>query len=113
MNMIRKQYMVHNHSILLIKTGYCINVKSLIFVHVLKFNVTRIRGAFSIFCLFAFKARSTTLIFVECTSITFHKTRLLDDVHKVLAVFTGHKLCFGMFFSIFLIYRNTADLVIH
>ena len=44
------------------------------------------------FCSFALKARSTTLIFVEC--ITFHQTSLLDDVHKVLAVFNGHKLCF-------------------
>ena len=30
----------------------------------------RVRGAFSIFCPFAFKARSTIPIFVEC--ITFH-----------------------------------------
>ena len=37
------------------------------------------------FCPFAFKARSTTLIFVEC--ITFHQTSLLDDVHKVLVFF--------------------------
>ena len=51
-----------------------------------------LRGAFSNFCPFAFKARGTTLIFVEC--ITFHKTSLLDDVHKVLAIFIGHKLCF-------------------
>ena len=50
-----------------------------------------VRGAFSVFCPFAFKARSTRLVFVEC--ITFHKTSLRDDVHKVLAVFTGHKLC--------------------
>ena len=49
-----------------------------------------IRGAFSIFCPSALKARSTTLIFVECR--TFHQTSLLDDLHKVLAVFTGHKL---------------------
>ena len=61
-----------------------------------------LRGAFSIFCPFAFKARSTTLIFVEC--ITFHQTSLLDDVHKVLAVFTSHKLCFWYVFSIPLIY---------
>ena len=38
---------------------------------------TNIRGAFSIFCPFAFKAKSTALIFVEC--ITFHQTSLLDD----------------------------------
>ena len=50
-----------------------------------------LRGAFSNVCPFAFKARSTTLIFVEC--ITFHQTSLLDDVHKILAVFIGHKLC--------------------
>ena len=50
------------------------------------------RGAFSNFCPFAFKARNTTLIFVEF--ITFHQTSLLDDVHKVLAVSIGHKLCF-------------------
>ena len=37
-----------------------------------------VRGAFSIFCPFAFKARSTTLIYVEC--ITFHQTNLLDDL---------------------------------
>ena len=48
------------------------------------------------FCPFAFKARSTTLILVEC--ITFHQTSLLDDVHKVLVVFTGHKLCFWYMF---------------
>ena len=51
--------------------------------------ISYVRGAFSNFCPFAFKARSTTLIFVEC--ITFHQTSLLDDVHKVLAVFIGHK----------------------
>ena len=51
-----------------------------------------IRGAFNNFCPFAFKARSTTLIFVEC--ITFHQTSLLDYVHNVLAAFIGHKLCF-------------------
>ena len=34
------------------------------------------------------------------------------DVHKVLAVFTGNKF-FCMFFSIPLIYWNTADLVLH
>ena len=65
----------------------------------------------SVFLSLAFKARSTILIFVEC--ITFHQTSLLDDVHKVLTVFTGHKLCFGMFLSIPLIYWNTADLVLH
>ena len=54
-----------------------------------------IQGAFSIFCPFAFKAISTTLIFVQV--ITFHQTSLLDDVNKVLAVFTDLKLCFGMF----------------
>ena len=54
-----------------------------------------LRRAFSIFCPFAFKARSTTLIFVEC--ITLHQTSLLDDVHKVLVVFTSHKLCFYVF----------------
>ena len=70
-----------------------------------------LRGAFSIFCPFVFKARSTTLIFVVC--ITCHQTSLLDDVHNVLVVFTGHKLCFGMILSVPLIYRNTADLVLH
>ena len=68
-------------------------------------------GAFSIFCPFAFKARSTTLIFVVC--ITFHQPSLLDDVHKTLNVVTGHKLCFCMFLSVPLIYWNTADLVLH
>ena len=50
------------------------------------------RGAYSIFCPYAFKVRSTTLIFLEC--ITFHQASLLklDDVHKVVAVFTGHRL---------------------
>ena len=56
-----------------------------------------IRGAVSNFCPFAFKVRSTTLIFVEC--ITFHQTSLLDDVHKVLAVFIGHQLCFWYVFE--------------
>ena len=37
------------------------------------------------FCQFAFVARSTTVIFVEC--ITFHQSSLLDDVHKDLAFF--------------------------
>ena len=63
------------------------------------------------FCPFAFKARSTTLIFVKC--ITFHQTNVLDNVHKVLDVFTGNNLCFGMFLSIPLIYLNAADLVFH
>ena len=56
-----------------------------------------IRGTSGIqyLCPFAFKARSTTLIFVEC--LAFQQTSLHDDVDKVLAVFTGHKLCFGMF----------------
>ena len=49
------------------------------------------------FCPFAFKARSTTLIFIECN--TFHQTSLLDDVQKVLAIFTGHKLCFWYIFE--------------
>ena len=49
------------------------------------------------FCPVAFKARSSILIFIEC--ITFHQTSLLDDVHKVLAVFTGHKLCFWYVFE--------------
>ena len=57
----------------------------------------KIRGAFSIFCPFAFKARSITLIFVEC--ITFHQTSLIDDVHKISAVFTGHRLCFWYVFN--------------
>ena len=56
-----------------------------------------IREAFSIFCPLAFKARSTTLIFLEC--ITFHQTSIPDDVHKVSAVFTGHKLCFWYLFE--------------
>ena len=56
-----------------------------------------LRGAFSNFCPFAIKARNTTLIFVEC--ITFHQTSLLDDVHKGLAVFIGHKLCFWYVFE--------------
>ena len=56
-----------------------------------------IRGLFSNFCPIAFKARSTTLIFLQC--ITFHQTSLLDDVHKVLAVFTGHKLCLWYVFE--------------
>ena len=70
-----------------------------------------VRGAFSNFCSFVFKARSTTLIFVVC--ITFHQTSLLDDVQKVLAVFTGHKLCIWYVFGGPLIYWNTADLVLH
>ena len=49
----------------------------------------------SIFCPFAFKARSTTLIFVEF--ITSQQTSLLDDVHTVLAVFNDHKLYFCCF----------------
>ena len=57
-------------------------------------SLLRIRGSFSIFCPLGFKARSTTLIFVEYTCITFHQTSLLDDVNKGLAVFTGQKLCF-------------------
>ena len=61
-----------------------------------------LRGAFSNFCPFAFKARSTTLIFVEC--ITFHQTSLLDDVHKVLSVSSAISYVFGMFLSISLIY---------
>ena len=64
-------------------------------VTVLPFKVACISGlggAFSIFCPFAFKARSTTLIFVVC--ITFHQTSILDDMHQVLTVFTGNKLCF-------------------
>ena len=56
-----------------------------------------IRGTFSMFCPFAFKAIRITLIFVEC--ITFHQTSLLDDVNKVLAVFTSHKLCFWYVFE--------------
>ena len=56
-----------------------------------------IRGAFSIFCPFAFKTRSTTLIFVVC--LTFRQTSLHEDVHKVSAVFTGHKLCFWYVFE--------------
>ena len=63
------------------------------------------------FCPFAFKARSTTVIFV--ISITSHQTSLLDDVHKVLAVFIGHKLCFWNVFSVPFIYWNTTDLVLH
>ena len=65
------------------------------------------------FCPFAFKAKSTTLIFVEC--FTFHQTSFLDDVHKVSAVFTCNKLCFSIFLStsIPLIYWNTAELVLH
>ena len=47
-----------------------------------------IRGAFSIFVPSLLK---------EC--IAFHQTSLLDDVHKILAVFTGHKLCFGYVFQ--------------
>ena len=54
-------------------------------------------GHSGFFFPFAFKARSTTLIFVEC--ITIHQTSLLDDVHKVLAVFTGTKLCFWYVFE--------------
>ena len=64
-----------------------------------------LRGAFSNFCPFALKARSTTLIFVEC--ITFHQTSLLDDVHKVLAVFIGHKLCF---LYVFLVYPSYTEI---
>ena len=45
------------------------------------------------YCPFAAKATSTTLIFIECTRITFHTTNLRDDVHKEEAVFTGLKLC--------------------
>ena len=63
---------------------------------------------FSIFCPLA---RIWILIFVIC--ITFHQTNLLDDVHKVLAVFTGHELRFGIFLSIPLIYWNTVNLVLH
>ena len=50
------------------------------------------------FCPFDVKARSTTLIFVEC--ITCHQTNLLADVHKVLPIFTGHKLLFDTILSI-------------
>ena len=57
-----------------------------------------VRGPFSVLCPFAIKARSTTLIFVD--SITFHQTKFLDDVHKVLAVFTGHKIRLWYLFSI-------------
>ena len=39
---------------------------------------------------FAVRAKSTTLIIVEC--IKFHQTNVLDNVHKVLTVFTGNKL---------------------
>ena len=72
---------------------------------------TLIRGAFSIFCHFGIKARGTTLIFVEF--ITFHERNLPDVVHKVLTVFTGHTLHFGIFLSIPLIYWNTAVLVFY
>ena len=41
------------------------------------------------FCPFAVKVRCTALIFIEC--ITFLQTNILDDMHKVLAVFNGHK----------------------
>ena len=43
------------------------------------------------------KARSTILISVEY--ITFYQISLFDDVHKVFAVFTGHKLCFWYVFE--------------
>ena len=49
------------------------------------------------FCLFAVKARHTTLIIVEC--ITFHLSNLPDDMHKILAVFTGHKLRFWYLYN--------------
>ena len=62
-----------------------------------------IRGAFSIFCPFAVKAISTTLIFVEC--ISFHQTNLLDDVHKVLAVFIDHKL------RVWYLFENTPQIL--
>ena len=48
------------------------------------------------FCPFAINARSTILIFVEY--ITCNQTKFLDDVHKVLAVFTSHKLRLLVFF---------------
>ena len=57
---------------------------------------------------FAVKARRTTLIFVEC--ITFHQTKFLDDVHKVLSVFTGHKLRLLYLFEYTPIYWNATDL---
>ena len=66
-----------------------------------------IRGAFNIFCPIAVKARSTTLIFVEC--ITFHQSNLLDDVHKVSPAIS---YVFGIFLSIPPMYWITADLVL-
>ena len=56
-----------------------------------------------IFCPFAVNARRTTLIFVEI--IAFHQTSLLDDVHKVLTVFTGHTVRF----CIFLVYPSYTE----
>ena len=62
---------------------------------------------------FAVKARSTTLIFVE--HITLHKTNHFDNVHKVLAVFTGDEFRFCIFVSTYvhLIHCKTVDLVLH
>ena len=46
--------------------------------------------------------------------ITSHQTNLLNDVHKVLlAVFTCHKLRFGICLSIPLIHLSAADLVLY
>ena len=63
------------------------------------------------FCPFAVKERSTTVIFLVC--ISFHQSNILDDMHKVLAVFTSHKLCFGILLSIPLICWSAADLVLY
>ena len=59
---------------------------------------------------FAVKAPKTSLIFVE--GIEFHQINLLD-VHKVYAIWTGHKLRFRHLFSIPLLHWNTADLVLY
>ena len=61
-------------------------------------NNYKIRGTFNMFCPFAFMARNTALIFVEC--ITFYQTNVFDDVQIVFAVFTGHKLHYGIYLSI-------------
>ena len=54
----------------------------------IKYTVQTDTRGIQYFCPFAFKARSTKLVLVVC--ITFRHTSLLDDVHKVLSVFTGH-----------------------
>ena len=49
------------------------------------------------FCPFTVKGTCASLIFVEC--IIFHQINLIDDVHKVLDILTGHKLRFGHLFQ--------------